>query len=145
MITYCKQAVMVMALPALILLSGCSFNPTLNNDSGEEGSTVNTNTSTTLAKVYDVSVNKSTVRFLTMSNGCTSERNFSLSAVNISEDGVNATQVSIILIKPDYCKAMPRLIAIELPITFEQVGLISVSNPALSAPKINKPKSTGRM
>jgi hypothetical protein len=140
-----KRATITIALPALIMLGGCTLNSTMNNDYVEDDSTVNTNTTTTLAKVFDVSVNENTIRFLTMSNGCTSENNFSLTAAMVSTDGADATQVSINLRKADYCKAMPRLVAIELPITFERVGPISITNPALSAPKTMKPKGTGRM
>jgi hypothetical protein len=90
-------------------LSGCSSHsleksaiPLENNIEIYQGS---------LETLYNVEIRKNAIWATVKSNGCTSEKNFQLQLTILDEQQLSA---SIIRTKADFCRAMPRIVSIEL-------------------------------
>ena len=95
-----------------------------------------------LAKVYEVGIHEDSVRFLAVSTGCTSASNFALKVSYVSDENNSVTELAITLLKPDYCKAMPRIVSINMPIDFAITGDLKILNPDLEVPDFKTRKSS---
>jgi hypothetical protein len=64
-----------------------------------------------LETLFNVEIRTNSIWATVKSNGCTSEKNFKLQLTVIDKEQLSA---SIIRTKADFCRAMPRIISIEL-------------------------------
>ena len=64
-----------------------------------------------LEKLYGVEIRQNAISVMVQSTGCTSAKSFKL---DISSDANQALQASVIRIKPDLCRAMPRMVKVEI-------------------------------
>ena len=96
-----------------------------------------------LAKVYAYQFRQNALWFQTVSNGCTSAQNFEVKIVETNQRGLEAT---VIQLKPDYCRAKPRLIAVEiaLPSTDSNATEITLINPIEDKSAFSKLSRTPR-
>lgn len=124
----------------LLGLSGCNQTTAHSNETDMPTAQAHNKT---LAQIYDVSIKKETISFLTKSNGCTTAQNFLFDIKKEASTG--ASLVTVYLTKPDYCKAMPRLVRIDMNLGFQAMGQdvpnnIGVTNPVLPTPNMKKRK-----
>jgi len=64
-----------------------------------------------LADIYGYEVRKNTLWFRVKSTGCTRKQDFELVLEPVTNGDI---QASLYRLKPDYCRAMPRIIGIEM-------------------------------
>lgn len=92
-----------------------------------------------LETLYNIEIREDSIWATVKSNGCTSEKNFKLELTAINEQRFSA---SIIRTKSDFCRAMPRIVSIEL--FSEQLANNIVINNAFAVKTDNLRKSTKR-
>lgn len=117
-------------LLSILTMTACANSLSMQKD-------VESESPENLAKIYQWEVKNNTIWFLTRSTGCTNEKHFKL----ITESSPSKTDktflVSIVRIKQDFCKAMPRTVAFELPLPEleQRHQQVVVTNPLAEAPK----------
>lgn len=82
--------------------------------------------------IHDVKISADSIQFTVISNGCTKSKNFVLDVNQVNKDTYDVT---LLRLKPDYCRAMPRLITITKPLK----QLNNINHPKIV---INNPFST---
>ena len=138
-----KKGILLASLALTSLLSACSLTQdNTNSQLTEETSTTNTAiTNAPQARIYSSTVGQNEVRFTTSSNGCTNAENFALmleTSAAGKNDNTQNTVVTIVQIKPDYCKAMPRVVSVTLPFEHQYSGKVTIANTLHSNPKYKK-------
>lgn len=90
-----------------------------------------------LATLYRWELKDNSIWFLTRSTGCTNKQHFRLEAESSPSKTDDTLLVSIVRVKRDLCKAMPRTIAFELPLTspMDKNQKVIVTNPVSEKPK----------
>lgn len=130
---------------SLLLLNACNLNQT-NEDAQNNHQTTQAQQGekvmqqAPLAQIYGVQIKAQSVWFRVVSTGCTSSRNF---AIDIEQTADKTFLLSIFQTKADRCKALPRLVAVELPLDeyAQYAGQISVKNEVLVPQKGQFPKN----
>lgn len=118
----------VMVIICLMVVCGCSQ---LGAASSAEINPADSH----VATLYGVDVKQNKLWFQVLSNGCTHGRDFSLLTQTLGE---NKLQVSLIRNKPDYCRAKPRLVPIELALIGAGELQIFLTNPFAKKPHRQK-------
>lgn len=88
-------------------ISGCTSHLLIKSVFAQELTVGNTN----LEILYNVEIRKNSILAAVKSTGCTSNKNFKL---QLALDNKKVLNASIVRIKPDFCRAMPKVITIEL-------------------------------
>jgi hypothetical protein len=119
-----KKYLMIISLPLTVgLLTGCSHIV-----SATDTQTSNTRPNGSLETIYAAEIRQGKIWFLVKSTGCTSEKSFEL---EVRQDSDKQLSASLLRQKPDYCKAMPRYIAVELdsPKLLKERLNVVINNP----------------
>lgn len=97
--------------------------------------------------VFDVSLHLNVIKFDVLSTGCTRAKDFKLNVAPVKD---NTLEVSLVRLKPDYCRAMPKVVevAMKLPqMNNDKSTKVVVKNPlSMKRPgkkklgKFDKPK-----
>lgn len=126
-------------LASLLALSGChTYLSDNDKNTAQDNMTANNNSPSTaiMAEIYRPEISDNNLTFLSISNGCTSAQNFALGVLYLPSDNPNTTMLTVNVVKPDYCKGMPRIVEISMPLTIQIIGSLSIGNPDLPVPQI---------
>ena len=115
----------------LSLLSACEMSAELETNMPSNNKV---DSDLPLATIYSALSKPDKVTFTTTSNGCTTTDNFRL----LIEPSNDEALVSILLLKPDYCKAMPRVVSIDLPMDTKQFSNLRFANVISENPNYKK-------
>ena len=111
-------------ITAFILVAGCSHVITASN--AETADTIKDLNS--LETIYGFEASNNSLKFIVQSTGCTKEKHFDLAITNLHG---NDYTITLTRNKKDLCKAMPKLVSVQLALKspLQNTARLKLNNP----------------